>query len=224
MNIPSDKIIKLLSTVDGRDKLYKAVQYMARTAWWITNARDPKNPSLSRLAGLDSVFSEARRAFRLGGFMREYKDLIACTQDGTVMTRFKYVNHLGNTIGEVMDVVIWLAKLKVIMVSKERWEWWRNVLWMINILYMLTDQYLLFKQTWKVYAQLQPHMQVSQDAKKESKYVEDKLRSFTLSFVRYIADFFLCSAMLRDYNHKGYMGILGSVSGISGVISTWRPT
>lgn len=223
MSIASDKVLKLLSTVDGRDKFYKTVQYGARTAWWITHSKDPKNAQLPKLQALDSVLSEARRAFRLGGFVREYKDFVVCknSTDISPMGRFKMVNHLGNCIGETMDVIIWCAKLKVVNVSKERWEWWRNVLWMINVLYTLTDQYLLFKQTWKVYSQLQPHTGLP-DTKKEASFVEDKLRAFILVFARYIADFFLCSAMLCDYNHKGYMGILGSISGLSGVISTWR--
>jgi len=221
MSIHSEKFLKLISSVDGRDKLYKTIQYTARTAWWITNAKDPKHPSLSRLSALDTIFSEARRAFRLGGFVREYKELVAYTPDNTFMSRFKYINHIGSFIGELMDFVIWLAKLRVLRVSKERWEWWRNVLWMVNIVYTLADQYLLFKQTWAVYSQLQLHMD-KPDTKKEARFVEDKLKAFFLTFVRYVADFFLCSAMLRDYNHKGYMGVLGTVSGLSGVVSTWR--
>jgi len=217
----TSKFLKLIATVDGRDKLYKTLQYGSRTAWWITHSKDPKNPALAKLASLDAVLSEARRVFRLGGFVKEYKEFVACKESKDVMGRFKMVNHLGNCIGETMDVIIWCAKLKVVSLSKERWEWWRNVLWMINVLYSLTDQYLLFRQTWKVYTQLHPHMGLP-DAKKEAAYVEDKLRANLLAFARYIADFFLCSAMLYNFNHKGYMGILGSISGLSGVVSTWR--
>jgi hypothetical protein len=150
----TSKFLKLIATVDGRDKLYKTLQYGSRTAWWITHSKDPKNPALAKLASLDAVLSEARRVFRLGGFVKEYKEFVACKESKDVMGRFKMVNHLGNCIGETMDVIIWCAKLKVVSLSKERWEWWRNVLWMINVLYSLTDQYLLFRQTWKVYTQL----------------------------------------------------------------------
>lgn len=151
----SDKFLKLVSTVDGRDKLYKTIQYTARTAWWILNSKDPKNPALAKLSSLDSTFSDARRTFRLGGFIREYKDLVAntpCTP--TLMGVFKYTNNLGCFIGETMDLVVWLAKHRAVNVNKDSWEWWRNVLWMLNIFYTLTDQFLLFKQTYQVYLRM----------------------------------------------------------------------
>lgn len=150
----SDKFLKLLSTVDGRDKLYKTVQYTARTAWWIINSKDPKNPILPKLSSLDSTFSDARKAFRLGGFIREYKDLIANPCTPTLMGVFKYTNNVGCLIGESMDLVVWLAKHRVVNVNRERWEWWRSVLWMLNILYILSDQFLLFKQTYQVFIRM----------------------------------------------------------------------
>jgi len=152
--VQSDKFIKLLSSVDGRDKFYKTIQYSARTAWWITNAKNPKHPSLSKLAALDSTFSEARKAFRLGGFVREYKDLVANKPTPDFMGTFKFTSNLAGVIGEVMDLVIWLAKLRVMNVNKDSWEWWRNTLWMTNIIYNLAEQYLLFRQTYQVYLQM----------------------------------------------------------------------
>jgi hypothetical protein len=97
MQVQSDKFIKLITSVDGRDKLYKTIQYSARTAWWITNAKDPKHPSLSVLASLDSTLSEARKVFRLGGFVREYKDLVANKWEPTLMGTFKCVFHAHAT-------------------------------------------------------------------------------------------------------------------------------
>jgi hypothetical protein len=154
LKLQSDKFIKLLSTVDGRDKLYKTIQYSARTAWWITNAKDPKHPSLSKLSALDSTFSDARKAFRLGGFVREYKDWMANKCSNDFMGRFKNMSSFGNMIGEVIDLLTWLAKLRVLNLNKDRWEWWRNTLWMTNILYTLADQFLLFRQTYLVYIQM----------------------------------------------------------------------
>jgi Peroxisomal biogenesis factor 11 (PEX11) len=151
INTQSDKFQKLISTVDGRDKLYKTIQYGARVAWYITNTKDPKHPSLVKLAALDATMSEARRVFRLGGFIREYKDLVSHKITPTLMGIFKFTSNLGNTIGEVMDLIIWLAKLRVLDVSKDRWEWWRNILWMNNILYILSDQFFLFLQTWQIF-------------------------------------------------------------------------
>jgi len=57
---------------------------------------------------------------------------------------------------------------------------------------------------------------------KEVAHVETKMKAFILVFLRYIADFFICGAMLRDYNNKGYMGLIGLVSGGTGVISAWK--
>jgi len=219
------KFISLLHTVDGRDKLYKTIQYAARLTFFLTHNKDPSSPLLSKLSSLDSCFSEARRAFRLGGFVRETKDIrayIAKGIDRNFMSRFKLVSMCGTLVGECMDVIIWGAKIKVLEgVSKAKWEWWRNVLWMINIWYNLIDQWMLFQQTWKVYSKLQPHLEIP-ETKKEAAGVEEKLKSTALVLIRFIADFFLCTSMLRDYNHKGVVGLLGVVSGASGVVSAWK--
>jgi hypothetical protein len=58
--------------------------------------------------------------------------------------------------------------------------------------------------------------------RKEVAHIEVKLRAFILIFLRYIADFFLCVATLRNYNHKLYTGLFGIVSGGAGIISTWQ--
>ena len=163
MTVQSDKFIKLISAVDGRDKLYKTIQYIARTAWWLTNSRNPKHSSLSKLKTLDSTFSEARKTFRLGGFVRDYKELISTKYDmDNFMSVFKYASNMGNVVGEVMDLMLWLAKVKVVNINKDTWDWWRNLLWMVGILYTLTEQFILLKQTYRVYLQIvcppHPHL------------------------------------------------------------------
>jgi len=60
------------------------------------------------------------------------------------------------------------------------------------------------------------------EAQKEKRFVEEKLKASAYVFTRYTADFFLCIAMLRKFEHKGYMGILGTISGLAGLIPTWK--
>lgn len=86
--------------------------------------------------------------------MREYKELMAHSSRATFMERFQYLSNLGSFVGEIIDLLVWCAKLKVVNINKDSWEWWRNTLWMTNILYNLAEQVLLFRQTLQVYLQM----------------------------------------------------------------------
>lgn len=146
--------MKLLTTVDGRDKLYKTIQYGARALWWFIFCKDPKNSVLPKLASLDSATSDARRVFRLGGFFREFQNLLICKPGVSTMHTFKTVSTLSSFLGEVLDVIIWVAKLRVVNLNRDRWDWWRNLLWMVTVWYTLIENYLLVSQLWQAYLRL----------------------------------------------------------------------
>jgi len=149
-SVITNKTLSLLSQVDGRDKLYKVCQYGSRLAWWMLDSKGASPDLKAKLAGLDSSFSDARRVFRLGGFIKGVKDLLRdpiWEGNTNSMQNFKFLSTLCNTIGECQDIVIYGAKLKVLNANKTRWEWWRNCMWMVTILYAFLDQIVIMRQT-----------------------------------------------------------------------------
>lgn len=243
-SVITNKTLSLLSQVDGRDKLYKVCQYGSRLAWWITDTNGA-NPDLkAKLASLDSSFSDARRVFRLGGFIRGIKDLMKdpIWQGNTnSLQNFKFLCTLCNTIGEFQDIVIYGAKLKVMNADKARWEWWRNCMWMVTILYAFVDQITIMKQTLaqRKHLLLQKKMIEYSDSNRtniasttirEKKIqlntdiedVHEKITNIIYTLVRYYCDFMLCSLALARREHKGVFGALGVMSGVLGLISSWQ--
>jgi len=236
----TNKTIKLISQVDGRDKLYKTAQYAARVAWWVSQHNGADKATQARFSGLDSSLSEARRVFRLGGFVREAKDLlrhVESRQFTTYLEIFKFINNAANLLGECLDVLMWATKIRAINVARTRVEYWRNLLWMTSILYCLTDNIVTMRQILQHRHQLLAQKQklmthndvpITEHIKSRSHLngeihsVHEKMSNASLTLVRYISDFILCSASLRSFDNKGVIGAIGLVSGYIGLNQTWK--
>jgi len=88
-----DSWIALSLTLDGRDKLTKLFQYIARVlAWWLAG-----NPNAERFKALKESLTQSRKAYRLGRSLIEYQKLRTA---GLVET---FVWYLRRTISEGDD-------------------------------------------------------------------------------------------------------------------------
>jgi len=262
LEVATNKTLSLLSQVDGRDKVYKSCQYGARLVWWMLYSKGADPKLLQKFSGLDGSFSEARRVFRLGGFIRGAKDLMRepfVAGNTSFLYSFKFLSTLSNFIAESMDVFIWGSKIKVVNVDKKRWDWWRNVMWMVTIWYSVIDQIVLMRQLLarRKYLLQQKSLLEYSDTTSPQKYTEkyttsntttittsnttpaaiwekkirlnsdlaelhDKITNTIYSYIRYGCDFYMCSALLADREHKGVFGLLGVISGVLGVKQSWK--
>jgi len=236
----TNKSLILLSQVEGRDKIYKTSQYGARLMWWILHSKGADASLLHKFSGLDSSFSDARRVFRLGGFIKWAKDLLKepfLSGDRSFLVSFKFLSTLSNLIAECLDVVIYGAKIKVLPhVDKKQWDWWRNLLWMITILHAITEHIMIMKHTLAHRKHLLQHkkaIEYSDDTSttiKEKKVhlnsdiaeVHDKIVNILYSYIRYMCDIYMCASLLRNKEHKGIFGLLGVISGAIGIKQTWK--
>jgi len=245
LSVSTNKALILLSQVDGRDKVYKTCQYGARLAWWILQTKGADTKLLSKLSGLDSSFSDARRVFKLGNFCKEIKDLVKepfLQGNKTFLYTFRFFSTLCSVLGELMDVMIYASKIKAININRGRWEWWRSTLLMVNLLYAFTDQIILMKQTLEHRKHLLEEKKridvadryttttYDNNTTKEVKAqiagdivdVNEKVSNIITTHVRYGCDFVLCSAQLCDWEHKGLFGLLGVVGAVIGLKQAWK--
>lgn len=247
----TNKTLILLSQLDGRDKIYKTCQYGARLVWWILHSKHADPKLLHMFSGLDSSFSDARRVFRLGGFVKWAKDLLRepfLAGDRNPLLSFRFLCTLSNFIAECLDVVIYATKIKVISVDKKRWDWWRNLLWMITILYAITDQIVAMKQILahrkRLLQQktLLEYSEVSSSEKYTEKYnlsatalrekkvqlnsevaeVHEKITNVVYNYIRFACDMHMCASLLQNKEHKGVFGLLGVISGVIGLKQSWK--
>jgi len=247
LEVSTNKALSLLAQVDGRDKLYKTCQYGSRLVWWVLQSKGADPKLLGKFSGLDGSFSEARRVFRLGGFIKWTKDLVRepfLSGNTALLPTFKFVSTLSNLIAECLDVFIWAAKIKVLNIDKKRWDWWRNLLWMITILYAIVDQIVAMKQILqqRKYLLQQKNLLEHSDANtpkhttsdktpiREQKIrlnsdiaeVHEKITNVIYTYIRYGCDLYMCKRMLQDNEHKGLYGLLGVVSGVIGLNQAWK--
>jgi hypothetical protein len=164
---------------------------------------------------------------------------------------FRFVSTLCNTLGEYLDVITYCAKIKVLNVNRDRWEFWRNCMWMITILYAVADQIAITRQTLahrNRLLQQKKMLEYSEVTISTTKYtdkyttpssattirekkeqlnadiaeVHDKLTNIVYNYTRYSCDFVMCSANLTGREHKGVFGLLGVLSGVLGLKQTWQ--
>lgn len=246
------KTLILLSQLDGRDKIYKTCQYGARLVWWILHTKGADASLVQTFGSLDSSFSDARRVFRLGGFMKWARDLLKepfLAGDRTPMLSFKFLCTLSNFIAECLDIVIYGIKIKLLAkLDRKQWDWWRNLLWLITILYGVTDQIVAMKQILaqrKLLLQQKKMIEYSEVTSPE-KYAEkhntpstvlrekkvqlnsdiaevhEKIANTVYTYIRYACDLHMCTSLLRHREHRGVFGLLGVISGIIGLKQSWK--
>jgi len=110
---------KLFNTTEGRDKIFKSVQYTGRFALYHLACHPGSNPQLiSLLTKLVSTLSSARRVFRLGRWIGDINGFVSSlhSRENTKLLEFA-VSFVTNILGLASDTcedLNWLGNQGII--------------------------------------------------------------------------------------------------------------
>ena len=129
-------LIAFGNKVEGRDKVLKLLQYLARFFRTIVKDKD----LLSRLNGLFAASADARKMFRLAKSMNEYdtiSKLLSSTSSDNVSFALTLLARSSFFVYWIFDNLGILSKIKVIKVDAKTWSKPGATAWMIGILFSL---------------------------------------------------------------------------------------
>ena len=144
--------LRVISNQDGKDKLLKSFQYLARILMTINVRKKQKMERVSMLKTLSSNISLARSTFRLGCWLNDVQLFTTC--------RNKELFFLTvNVINNILDDICCFYRHGIISNRKifEFSDLYSSRLWLISIIYDI------FKTNEKIHKQLVHYKQNSDD-------------------------------------------------------------
>eukprot|EP01112_Ceratiomyxa_fruticulosa_P010411 TRINITY_DN2758_c0_g1_i1.p1 TRINITY_DN2758_c0_g1~~TRINITY_DN2758_c0_g1_i1.p1 ORF type:complete len:243 (+),score=24.35 TRINITY_DN2758_c0_g1_i1:446-1174(+) len=234
-----EKYNKLVSQWDGKDRVMKLLQNTVRLLLYLVS-RSQHKKAIDSLARMDVSFGDARRLFRLGGFIREYNNWLQYKpkqKRDPLLNTFERFHILCGISIELIEVGIWATKAKVLSLSS-RWNKMSDTLWFVRLVYALVDAIHQHISTphWntaipslasKIHTKLKDHRFTECDCEDssecENKTKRAKARFVVLmwTIVRIFADMCVCASGILGITHKGFIGFCGIVSALIGIQQSW---
>eukprot|EP01113_Clastostelium_recurvatum_P036390 TRINITY_DN5177_c0_g1_i1.p1 TRINITY_DN5177_c0_g1~~TRINITY_DN5177_c0_g1_i1.p1 ORF type:complete len:228 (+),score=43.27 TRINITY_DN5177_c0_g1_i1:90-773(+) len=225
MSLP-DKASRYIAQWDGKDKIVKLGQYTARLlAYMALHAPMDKKRAANyatQLTKMEASFSDARRAFRLGGIVREYNNYLNLSpKRNPDLYWFEEIQVYAAMVMECLEFVIWASKIKI-MTLHPRWIKLSDSMWLVRLVYALT---LTFSQLSTLKRKTLSHLTDKDNGRHASQHLaeyEQQRRMLVLSVVRILADMAVCVSGIIERSHKGFTAACGVVSSIIGIYQGWK--
>ncbi|KDQ63612.1 hypothetical protein JAAARDRAFT_118980 [Jaapia argillacea MUCL 33604] len=227
--------LKLLGTTTGRDKTYRAVQYLARFLAWFLLTRGYKDQSV-RWNALKSHLALGRKMMRLGKPLENLQAALRAIQSygkgetgeqiTTIARQLSYFGYLS------YDTLVWANAIKFITLKPEtaqKVNKTANRFWLAGILLNITHGLLKAGRLANEAKKLRSgpawsEKDVGAEADLELKYrsLEVARAATRHQFVIDVLDVWLPATSLGLVNiNEGVLGIFGLVTSIMGFRSQW---
>ncbi|XP_070536333.1 uncharacterized protein [Ptychodera flava] len=209
--------VKFTSFTEGRDKIYRTVQYLSRWILWYSEKRGA-TPSI-KVKNIESAISLSRKLFRMArtlDFLQKAADAMYMTDD--VLKTFEIAGMLGKAIWLVTDHVIWFAKVKVIEVDLKFWSKISAWTWFLGIFSLLMRDL----RKLQMISERAKTVKDRQD-KEARKALRKEYHAARLELIKNFCDFWIPLGIL-EYSSKGWGATGGVVSSLIGWKQQWQKT
>ncbi|ORY91643.1 peroxisomal biogenesis factor 11 [Leucosporidium creatinivorum] len=218
--------LKVGSTTVGRDKLYRAIQYLARFLAFYTLRKGYSNETVARLSALKSTLALSRKLMRIG---KPLEHLQAAVKSLDVQDPFLKITALGRQLGYAgyltNDMLVWAHTAKVRpftaptaqKIGQRAAQFWLAGISfsILSSLYRLVDLNRREQQARRVGAS-----EKEGDRKVELKTVLAQRSAVRTQLLQDALDFLLPAGTLGYHNlDDGVLGIVGVVTSIMGLRS-----
>eukprot|EP00698_Gefionella_okellyi_P002883 TRINITY_DN12748_c0_g1_i1.p1 TRINITY_DN12748_c0_g1~~TRINITY_DN12748_c0_g1_i1.p1 ORF type:complete len:245 (-),score=33.18 TRINITY_DN12748_c0_g1_i1:176-874(-) len=220
-----ERLTQFLSKTDGRDKIYRTLQYGCRLVGHVLAGGMKVSPdSLSaKLTKVSSALSDGRKLLRLFKWLNDVLKLsqIYSSAEPMHMQILNVGKSVFNLLYYLVDNTQWLGKVGLIQVDNARLSKHSGRFWMISLILaiiidMITYQGLLAKRRKLLVA---PQLD-----KEQVKGIDGKLSTLHLSFLRNSCDMPIAvNAASAGSLSAGTTGFLGLISSAVGLYSLYPP-
>ncbi|KAG8187484.1 hypothetical protein JTE90_009550 [Oedothorax gibbosus] len=134
-----DKLVKLNNQSSGRDKLFRLVQYSSKFLWATLETRGKDKDVIDKLKELETILSTGRKLYRFGrGFDTMYAALSSLHLADLTLRYTVTFSKINMALYLFADHIIWLGRVGLIKVDKQKWTTLSYKLWLYYLVMNLT--------------------------------------------------------------------------------------
>lgn len=233
------QIIKFGGQANGRDKLFRLIQYGSKLVWWHlhNNARGPE--MVQKLKKLESSLSMTRKLLRMGKSLDFIMAALKSVHIKDTALRLTItMSKLNQACFLLFDHIIYAHNVGLINTDKKKWSEISARFWVVSlILNLARNAYDLMNIIQEELRQRQSceakhGQQVNGDSNHNRKtYSQDtnivvkiimQNKPVVLDLVKNLADLVLPLSTLGKVNASaGMQGFLGLISSAAGIATVW---
>ncbi|XP_071965197.1 peroxisomal membrane protein 11B-like [Antedon mediterranea] len=238
-------IVKFGGQTNGRDKLFRTVQYSSKLIWWGLEKRTETEDTIIRLKNLEKALSTTRKLLRFGKSFDMLHAALRTIHHPDVFIRVTVtMSKINQAFYLLFDHLLWADKVGIIKTDKDKYSKISAKFWLATIILNLSrDFYELatllgktaldyekgkkmegnFRQTNGV--PTSPMGNITQYPNTAYIIVKKCLREnvqVTLDLVKNLSDLFLPTSTLGYLNlSPGMQGLFGILGSLVGVLTVW---
>jgi peroxin-11B len=204
-----DAWIKLTSITDGRDKIYRTVQYFGQfLVWYFSQKGDIRYKVLIiRIKRLSEACSQGRKLFRFGKFLELFRSCAKIsTMTNNSMLQYGYLGKnicLGNWL--LLDALQWLNYVGVLHTkSLGRINKYALLFWFMGLSFSLGTHLYQLKEIYSKNSNFH-----------DKKSKETHLDKIKWNFLRDLLDIFIPASSLGYFRlESGVVGLIGTTTSL----------
>lgn len=237
-------IIKLTAQSNGRDKIFRTVQYGSKlVGWYLKEKLQDKDITIEKLKKLEASLSMARKLLRFGKSLDFIQGALKTIQHPDTVIRLTVtLSKLAQAVYLIFDHITYANTVGLISVDKKKYSEISARFWLFSLMLNLIRN---FYEVWQIILQ-EIKIQESQVQKGDYMNGESIHKNKTkttqrgilvlakkcmvnnkpemLDLVKNLCDLVLPMSTLGQINtSQGTQGLLGLVSSIIGIVTLWDP-
>lgn len=211
---------KLMTRLDGRDKILRFVQYFAR--FIVFKMDDKKDPTSKKLTEFYKAVGLHRKAFKLGVFLEEFEKFTEALNDTKLSQTEKNITLIlraSMVVFAVLDNLLWFISVKVVeSFDKEFLKLRSN---QFRLVAAIANTMLNLFSIASNQKKIEKSLSASSD-KAETDKLREKQTLNVLKFTKNSCDILTYSTSANLINlDDGYIGFLGAASAVFSLIDIW---
>ncbi|XP_033105707.1 peroxisomal membrane protein 11A-like [Anneissia japonica] len=203
--------VKYTSYTEGRDKIYRTIQYASRFVLWYLSRHGSQSSFQQKVKNLESAITTSRKLFRMArciDFALKAVDALRTTDEKLMI--FSLIGSIGKAGWLVLDHAIWFGQIKVFTVESQRWAKISYWLWLIGV------TALALRDLRKISLLTAQAKRLKSDGEKGEKIaLKAEIEKARLEFLIDFSDAFIPLSAL-DFCSKGIGALGGVVASVAG--------
>lgn len=221
------QMIKFGNQNNGRDKVFRLVQYASKMVWWNLHKNSKGLELVEKLKSLESSLSMTRKLLRFGKSLDFLQGALKSVHlKDTTLRLTITMSKLNQACFLMFDHIIYAHNIGLINADKKKWSNISAKFWVASLILNLTrNLYDIINILQEMNADIEQNRNTSKPRNGNlTKAVMDNKPVF-LDLVKNLADLVLPLTTLGKLNASpGMQGFLGFVSSVAGIVTVWDPT
>jgi len=212
----STSLVKFLALTDGRDKLYKIVNYGAKFCACVCANYFPGSELVPYFHNIDVVVADARRLFRFLKFVPELQKLFSLNERETLYYFGGILKAIGMALYFFFNNMSWLCGHSIITGDTQKYLRWSYRGWLLSLVVTL---FVDGKRYYEIQQQ-----QKTEKGRKQLLELKKHQKLLQFSIIRSLANMEISATYsgFHPYPSDALVGLAGVFEAALGAYQIWK--